>query len=411
MKPEETEQRDDAAGRAGIENLTLWQRVHEHLRQEILDNRLPPGSELNEVALSQALGVSRGPVREALGRLASEGLVTSARGAAPSSPRSRRRSSSLPTSCERRSRRSRSGSRCRGSAPTGSPGCRRSSTRWSCSRTGTDVDAFFRANAAFHATFVEASGNPMLQETMSRLIGQMGRYRMRSVALRGSLRRSTGEHKAILQRRARGRRREGGAAARRAHPHPAASPRGCARRGGRHPQCQLTRGPSSFGVNLNNREPLIAPDYDLKMLLDLSTVVEESRLRLGLGRRQPLLEAALGADLAPLGDLAAHLARQARHRVHGLVDAQPALSRARVGDARRDLGRAHDSRHRNGQPRRGRSPRVRGARARLQEAGRDLRRGPRGDPAALDEGERHASTASTSPTTTCPSSPAPSSGR
>ena len=25
-----------------------------------------------------------------------------------------------------------------------------------------------------------------------------------------------------------------------------------------------------FGVNLNNREPLIAPDYDLQMLLDLS---------------------------------------------------------------------------------------------------------------------------------------------
>jgi alkanesulfonate monooxygenase SsuD/methylene tetrahydromethanopterin reductase-like flavin-dependent oxidoreductase (luciferase family) len=29
-----------------------------------------------------------------------------------------------------------------------------------------------------------------------------------------------------------------------------------------------------FGVNLNNREPLIAPDYDLAMLLDLSEVVE-----------------------------------------------------------------------------------------------------------------------------------------
>jgi len=35
-----------------------------------------------------------------------------------------------------------------------------------------------------------------------------------------------------------------------------------------------TRG-LQFGVNLNNREPLIAPDYDLKMLLDLSTTVEE----------------------------------------------------------------------------------------------------------------------------------------
>src|SRR5919204_2959935 len=31
-----------------------------------------------------------------------------------------------------------------------------------------------------------------------------------------------------------------------------------------------------FGVNLNNREPLIAPDYDLDMLLDLSEVVESS---------------------------------------------------------------------------------------------------------------------------------------
>jgi alkanesulfonate monooxygenase SsuD/methylene tetrahydromethanopterin reductase-like flavin-dependent oxidoreductase (luciferase family) len=30
-----------------------------------------------------------------------------------------------------------------------------------------------------------------------------------------------------------------------------------------------------FGVNLNNREPLIAPDYDLQMLLDLSGRVEE----------------------------------------------------------------------------------------------------------------------------------------
>jgi alkanesulfonate monooxygenase SsuD/methylene tetrahydromethanopterin reductase-like flavin-dependent oxidoreductase (luciferase family) len=30
-----------------------------------------------------------------------------------------------------------------------------------------------------------------------------------------------------------------------------------------------------FGVNLNNREPLIAPDYDLGMLLDLAEVVED----------------------------------------------------------------------------------------------------------------------------------------
>ncbi|HEY6069035.1 MAG TPA: LLM class flavin-dependent oxidoreductase [Gaiellaceae bacterium] len=35
-------------------------------------------------------------------------------------------------------------------------------------------------------------------------------------------------------------------------------------------------GPLDFGVNLNNREPLIAPDYDVQMLLDLSSTVEEA---------------------------------------------------------------------------------------------------------------------------------------
>src|SRR5438067_4480563 len=58
-----------------FENLTLWQRVYEHLREEILAERLQPGTELQEVPLSEELGVSRGPVREAIGRLATEGLV------------------------------------------------------------------------------------------------------------------------------------------------------------------------------------------------------------------------------------------------------------------------------------------------------------------------------------------------
>jgi alkanesulfonate monooxygenase SsuD/methylene tetrahydromethanopterin reductase-like flavin-dependent oxidoreductase (luciferase family) len=38
----------------------------------------------------------------------------------------------------------------------------------------------------------------------------------------------------------------------------------------------MSDAPIAFGVNLNNREPLIAPDYDLPMLLDLAEIVEES---------------------------------------------------------------------------------------------------------------------------------------
>src|SRR5690349_1003798 len=45
------------------------------MREMILDGSLAPGERLNEVHLSQALGISRGPLREALRRLASEGLL------------------------------------------------------------------------------------------------------------------------------------------------------------------------------------------------------------------------------------------------------------------------------------------------------------------------------------------------
>jgi DNA-binding GntR family transcriptional regulator len=50
-------------------------RSLEVLRGMILDGTLAPAERLNEVHLSQALGISRGPLREAIQRLASEGLV------------------------------------------------------------------------------------------------------------------------------------------------------------------------------------------------------------------------------------------------------------------------------------------------------------------------------------------------
>jgi len=51
------------------------QRVVDHLSDAIRDGRLAPGQRLVEADLTRALGVSRGPVREAFRRLAAEGLV------------------------------------------------------------------------------------------------------------------------------------------------------------------------------------------------------------------------------------------------------------------------------------------------------------------------------------------------
>lgn len=54
---------------------TVAQAVYENLRQSILDGTLEADTKLNQDALAQELGVSRMPVREALGRLESESLI------------------------------------------------------------------------------------------------------------------------------------------------------------------------------------------------------------------------------------------------------------------------------------------------------------------------------------------------
>jgi DNA-binding GntR family transcriptional regulator len=54
---------------------SLSQRVADELRRSILTNRRRPGERLVEDRLSEELGVSRVPIREALRTLAGEGLV------------------------------------------------------------------------------------------------------------------------------------------------------------------------------------------------------------------------------------------------------------------------------------------------------------------------------------------------
>ncbi|HEY1362552.1 MAG TPA: GntR family transcriptional regulator [Xanthobacteraceae bacterium] len=57
--------------------LSLADRVYQTLREHVCSGRLPSGLPLQEAGLAGQLGVSRTPVREALSRLASEGLLDS----------------------------------------------------------------------------------------------------------------------------------------------------------------------------------------------------------------------------------------------------------------------------------------------------------------------------------------------
>jgi DNA-binding GntR family transcriptional regulator len=57
------------------ERFTIASEVVELLRWRIIDGSLPPGTRLREERLSKEMGISRGPVREAVRELEQEGLI------------------------------------------------------------------------------------------------------------------------------------------------------------------------------------------------------------------------------------------------------------------------------------------------------------------------------------------------
>lgn len=182
-----------------LDNRTLWEQVRGRLREDILSGDLAPGSVLSEAALARSFGVSRGPVREALGRLASEGLVAIAprRGAIVTEltrdefidayqVREALETLAIRLAVPRL-------------AETDLARLRELHREMVEHAKRGEINAFFNTNAQFHELFAVASGNQKLQEMYRLLMGQMARYLARSLALRGSLEKSVAEHSAILE--------------------------------------------------------------------------------------------------------------------------------------------------------------------------------------------------------------------
>jgi DNA-binding GntR family transcriptional regulator len=173
--------------------------VRERLREDILGGELAAGTVLSEAALADSFGVSRGPVREALARLASEGLVTTTprRGAIVAElsadefieayqVREALETFAIQLAVPRLEQAELN--RLRALHEEMVEHARRG-----------EVNRFFDANAAFHDLLVAASANTKLHEMYRMLMDQMGRYLARSLELRGSLDKSIAEHAAILE--------------------------------------------------------------------------------------------------------------------------------------------------------------------------------------------------------------------
>jgi DNA-binding GntR family transcriptional regulator len=59
-----------------IEQSSISEKAYEILSNLIIENKLRPGERLPEEQLAKTLGISRTPLREAIGRLVNDGLVT-----------------------------------------------------------------------------------------------------------------------------------------------------------------------------------------------------------------------------------------------------------------------------------------------------------------------------------------------
>jgi DNA-binding GntR family transcriptional regulator len=184
--------------RGPFDHRTLWQRVHDHLRDEIISGSLTPGTELHEPALAGSFGVSRGPIREALGRLATEGLVTirPRRGAVV------RALSSVEFIEAYQVREALEMLAVRLAVPKLTDEDLDAMDRliedMAVLAEAGDVKGFFDANSDFHQHFFEVAGNTTLAGLYRQLRGQIDRHRLRSLELRGELARSVAEHRAIL---------------------------------------------------------------------------------------------------------------------------------------------------------------------------------------------------------------------
>ncbi|MFN8111414.1 MAG: GntR family transcriptional regulator [Thermoleophilia bacterium] len=189
---------ESPARKAPVENVTLWGVCTSTCARRSWPTA-SPGHRACGGGLASSLGVSRGPLREALGRLAAEGLVTirPRRGAVVSALsheeflQAYQVREALETLAIR----------------LAVPNLDEATLdaidelvdQQALTVEGEQVDRFFELNSRLHQLFVDASGNATLQDMHGQLMAHMGRYQMRSLALRGTLRRSVSEHRAIAR--------------------------------------------------------------------------------------------------------------------------------------------------------------------------------------------------------------------
>lgn len=172
--------------------------VYQQLRARIMALDIPPGAALSENDLAAAFGVSRTPVREALLRLADEGLVEIV-------PKSGTTVSRIPyaqlveaivirQALEEVAVRMAAQRATKSQFST----LRALIERQREAAVADDHEAFHHADEAFHAAIAETAGYPGIWQLVKQVKVQVDRYRRLTLPEAGRMMRVVKEHAAVL---------------------------------------------------------------------------------------------------------------------------------------------------------------------------------------------------------------------
>jgi len=180
-----------------MEYRTKQELIYEELLDGIMTGRYKPGERLDIEAIAQRVGASRTPIREAIRRLESEGLVTSVphRGTlvAQLSVQEVAELYHIRAVLEGLAARLAAQSLTRHEADLLRDVCGRMSQE----EVASDDEAFLRMNREFHEVINEAAKAPLLHEYIINLYVTTSRYRRLTATFPGRMQGILDEHQAL----------------------------------------------------------------------------------------------------------------------------------------------------------------------------------------------------------------------
>jgi DNA-binding GntR family transcriptional regulator len=181
-----------------IARSTLPEAAAERLRTLIIEGELAPGARLNERELSERLGVSRTPLREAFRMLAADGLLVQLpnRGAqvVALSPDDVRHAFEVMASLE-----GLSGELAAARATNRDVADLRAlQAEMEEAHARHDLPGYYRVNRAIHERINAIAGNPILTQTFRTLNTRLHALRFRSNLVRGKWDQAVAEHRDMI---------------------------------------------------------------------------------------------------------------------------------------------------------------------------------------------------------------------